>query len=308
VTEATGPLAALGRISLIGVGAVGSALAVALDARGAQITALSTRHPDRARLIADALSGHPPVTSPEQALAAADLVILAVPDDAIAALASSLPWRAGQAATHLSGAHGLDLLAPVIERGALAAAIHPLMTFPATGVIPSGAEQLARMAGCVWALEASTPALAATLETLIAALGGSVVRLRAEDRVPYHIAAVLASNYVTTLLAAATRLWEPFPAGDNPTRALAALLPLLRASVENLARVGLPDALSGPIARGDVGTITRHLAWLDAHASEPGVADLRSAYVALARLTIPLAQAKGSLSAAAAETLRGLLG
>jgi predicted short-subunit dehydrogenase-like oxidoreductase (DUF2520 family) len=306
VSEATGPLAALGRISLIGVGAVGSALAVALDARGARIAALSTRHPDRARLVADALSGHPPVTSPEQALDVADLVILAVPDDAIAALASSLPWRAGQAAIHLSGAHGLEILAPVIERGALAAAIHPLMTFPATGVIPTGAEQLARLAGCVWALEASTPALAATLESLIAALGGAFVSLRAEDRVPYHIAAVLASNYVTTLLAAATRLWEPFT-GDSAD-ALPALLPLLRASVENLARVGLPDALSGPIARGDVGTITRHLAWMDAHASEPGVADLRAAYLALARLAIPLAQAKGSLSAAAAEALRGLLG
>ncbi|MGH2487962.1 MAG: DUF2520 domain-containing protein, partial [Ktedonobacterales bacterium] len=206
MTEATGPLAALGRISLIGVCAAGSALAVALDARGAQISALSTRHPDRVRLIADTLTSHPPITSPERALAGADLVILAVPDDSIAALASTLPWRAGQAAIHLSGARGLEILAPVTAHGALAAAIHPLMTFPATSVIPSGAEQLARLAGCVWALEASTPALAATLETLIGALGGSVVSLRAEDRVPYHIAAVLASNYVTTLLAAATRL------------------------------------------------------------------------------------------------------
>ncbi|HKV84991.1 MAG TPA: DUF2520 domain-containing protein [Ktedonobacterales bacterium] len=307
MTEATGPLAALGRISLIGVGAVGSALAVALDARGAQIAALSTRHPDRARLVADTLTSRPPITSPERALADADLVILAVPDDSIAELAASLPWRAGQAAIHLSGAHGLEILAPVTARGAFAAAIHPLMTFPATGAIPTGAEQLARLAGCVWALEASTPALAAKLETLIGALGGSVVSLRAEDRVPYHIAAVLASNYVTTLLAAATRLWEPFT-GDETMDALPALLPLLRASVENLARVGLPGALSGPIARGDVGTITRHLAWLDANAGEPGVADLRAAYIALARLAIPVAQAKGTLSAEAAEALRGMLG
>ncbi|MGH2487348.1 MAG: DUF2520 domain-containing protein, partial [Ktedonobacterales bacterium] len=87
--------------------------------------------------------------------------------------------------------------------------------------------------------------------------------------------------------------------------ALPALLPLLRASVENLARVGLPDALTGPIARGDVGTITRHLAWLDAHTGDPGGADLRAAYIALARLAIPLAEAKGSLSAAAAAELRG---
>lgn len=306
MSEATGPLAALGRISLIGVGAVGSALAVALDARGAQIVALASRHPDRARLVAKALSSHPPVTSPERALAGADLVLLAVPDDAIAEVAASLPWRAGQAAIHLSGARGLDALDTVTARGAQVAAIHPLMTFPAGVAVPSPSEQLARMAGCVWALEASAPALAATLETLIASLGGSVVRLRAEDRVPYHIAAVLSSNYVTTLLAAATRLWEPFT-GESADP-LVALLPLLRASVANIERVGLPDALSGPIARGDTGTIARHLAWLEAHAAEPGVADLRAAYIALARLAIPLAQAKGTLSAEAAAALRALLG
>ena len=303
---AKGPLAEHGRISLIGVGAVGSALALALDARGARIVALASRHPERAQALAATLASRPPVVSPAEALRDADLVFLAVPDDAISPLAASLPWRAEQAAIHLSGASGLAALAAVLERGAQAAALHPLMTFPRSEVPLGASEQLARMSGCVWALEASAPALGETLEKLVGALSGTVVRLRAEDRVPYHIAAVLASNYVTTLLAAATSLWEPF--ASEPGAALSALLPLLRASVESLERVGLPDALTGPIARGDTGTIAAHLAWLDAHAAEPGIADLRAAYLALARLAIPIAQAKGALTAEEAETLRRLLG
>ena len=293
-------------MSLIGVGAVGSALACALDSRGARIVALASRHPERTRTLATTLAARPAVVSPAEALRDADLVFLAVPDDAISPLAASLPWRAEQAAIHLSGASGLAALAAVLERGAQAAALHPLMTFPRSEVPLGASEQLARMSGCVWALEASAPALGETLEKLVGALSGTVVRLRAEDRVPYHIAAVLASNYVTTLLAAATSLWEPF--ASEPGAALSALLPLLRASVESLERVGLPDALTGPIARGDTGTIAAHLAWLDAHAAEPGIADLRAAYLALARLAIPIAQAKGALTAEEAETLRRLLG
>lgn len=300
-----GPLADLGRISLIGVGAVGSALASALDAQGARIVALASRHPERTASLAATLASHPSVVSPAEALLNADLVFLAVPDDAISPLAASLSWRSDQAAIHLSGASGLSALAAVLERGGQAAALHPLMTFPRSELPPDASEQMARMAGCVWALEASTPALGETLERLVSALDGTVVRLRAEDRVPYHIAAVLASNYVTTLLAAATTLWQPF--APDPSAALRALLPLLRASVESLERVGLPDALTGPIARGDTGTIAAHLAWLDAHADEDGITDLRAAYLALARLAIPIAQAKGSLSPEAGETLRGML-
>ena len=305
MAAAKGPLADIGRISLIGVGAVGSALVRALDACGAPIVALASRHPERAQTVAATLSSPPPITTPARALAAADLVLLAVPDDAIAEVAAPLEWRPDQAAIHLSGVHGLSVLATVLERGAQAAALHPLMTFPATDPALSAAEQLARMAGCVWALEASSPELATKLERLVGALGGTVVSLRAEDRAPYHIAAVLASNYVITLLAAATSLWEPFAA--EPGVALRALLPLLRASVESLERVGLPGALTGPIARGDIGAVTRHLAWLDAHAAKPSIADLRAAYVALARLAIPLAEAKGTLTPEAAETLRRML-
>lgn len=303
-----GSLASLGRVGMIGAGAAGAALARMLAARGADVAAVASRAPERAAALAAALPGAAAVT-PEQLVRACDLVFLAVPDDAIAPLAAALPWRAGQGAIHLSGAKDAAALGAVAEASALPAALHPLMTFARAPLDTPVAALLERIAGCTWALEAEDVGLAAALERIVAALGGRVVRLAAGDRVPYHIAAVFASNYVVALIGAAVALWEGFGVGRD--EALRALLPLLRGAVENLSGVGLPDALSGPVARGDTGTIAAHLAWLDAHtadhAGSPELAALRDAYVALARLALPLGQAKGTLDMAAAERLARLL-
>jgi predicted short-subunit dehydrogenase-like oxidoreductase (DUF2520 family) len=107
-------------------------------------------------------------------------------------------------------------------------------------------------------------------------------------------------------MGAAVELWRGF--GVAPDAALAALLPLTRAAVENLETVGLPGALTGPVARGDVGTVTAHLAWLEEReSSDPALAPLREAYTALARLALPLAAEKGGLSPGAAAALHRLL-
>jgi predicted short-subunit dehydrogenase-like oxidoreductase (DUF2520 family) len=190
--------------------------------------------------------------------------------------------------------------------GADVAALHPLMTFPRAELSIPIERVLERFRGCTWAVEASDPALEADLEALAALLGGNVIRLRPTDRVAYHAAAVLASNYVVVLLEAAVHLWESL--GLDGKAALCALLPLLRGAVEKLEEDGLPGALSGPIARGDVGTITQHLALLDALAigDVEGMA-LRDAYRALGLLAIPLAEAKGSLSTDTAARLRLVL-
>src|SRR5262249_43010558 len=150
-------------------------------------------------------------------------------------------WRRGQGVVHLSGARSAEALAAVRDRGACSAALHPLMTFPQALRDQPVEALLERLAGCVWALEAADNALRSRLETLVAALGGQVFSLRPEDRVPYHIAAVFASNYVVALLGAAAQLWRTF--GAPRETALSALLPLLRAAVENLAVAGLPHAL-----------------------------------------------------------------
>ncbi len=309
---ASAALASLGRIGFIGVGAAGATLVSALAARGATITAIASRHPARARSLAAALFAHatvatpPRITTPAGVVRSCDLIVLAVPDDVITPLSRELAWRPGQAVAHLSGARGASALEAAAARGARIAALHPLMTFARTDPPPSGEEALARLRGCTWAIEANDPALADTLDALVASLDGQAIRLDPSARVPYHIAAVLASNYVAALMGAAVALWSDFAA--PPDAALPALLPLLRATVANLGAVGLPAALSGPVARGDVSTVAAHLVWLDAHAAErPDLAPLRDAYIALARLAIPLAEAKGTLSAETASRLRDML-
>lgn len=303
-------LRALGRVGLIGAGAVATTLARALAARGAQVVAIASRQPERAAILAATLPACRSLPDAPAVAAIADLVLLAVPDDAIARLDAAVPWQAGQLVVHLSGARGASALAHAAAAGAAVAALHPLMIFPRPAL--DAAAALARLAGCTWALDTSEPRASDQLEMLVAALGGRVVRLREDDRVPYHLAAVLASNYVVALLGAAVALWQDF--GVAPPAALDALLPLLRASVENLAALGPAAALAGPVARGDASTIAAHLDWLAQPAAIPSArapvdaAALLAAYRSLAELAIPLAQARGSLTPDAAQALRALLG
>jgi predicted short-subunit dehydrogenase-like oxidoreductase (DUF2520 family) len=139
--------------------------------------------------------------------------------------------------------------------------------------------------GCVWALETNDDAFRGALREMVVALGGQSALLTESDRVPYHISGVLASNYVVTLIGAAVALWESF-------------------GVDAL----LARELSGPIARGDIGTLHAHLDWLSSAARDrEEVNVLRDAYLALARLTVPLAEAKGTLTSERAAAIRALL-
>ncbi len=289
------PLADLGPLGFVGAGAVGTTLARAWAARGATVAAVTALHPGSARALADAIPGCQAVPIAQEVTARSRLLFLAIPDDALATVTASLSLQEGQAAIHFSGARGADVLAVASEHGAAVAALHPLMTFSAATAHAPVSDILARLAGCTWALEASQPALASDLRRLVDALDGHVVSLGADNRVPYHLSGVLASNYVVALLGAAVQLWTTFGAAEE--EALRSLLPLLRGTVDNLASVGLPQALTGPVARGDAGTVERHMDWLAAHANDdPRIVALRDAYVALARLAMPLAEAKGSLS------------
>jgi predicted short-subunit dehydrogenase-like oxidoreductase (DUF2520 family) len=299
-------LASLGRIGFIGAGAAGSTLARALAARGARITAVAARDCSHAEALAAVLPNAATATTPQDVADQCDVVFLAVPDDAIILLAQALSWGHGQAVVHLSGARPAAALAEAARRGARTAALHPLMTFPRMPLDTPVDTILARLAGCTWALEAADPDLASELTRIVSVLDGHVIALAPADRMPYHIAAVLASNYVVAMVGAAVKLWSDV--GVPQDEALHALLPLLRGTIESLELAGLPAALTGPVARGDTGTIAAHLAWLrEQSASSPELAALAEAYVALARLALPLARAKGTLAPDSAARLWTLL-
>jgi predicted short-subunit dehydrogenase-like oxidoreductase (DUF2520 family) len=203
-------------IAIVGAGRMGPALTAALRAAGRDVVGPLGREPD---------------------VGAAGTILLAVPDAQIAAAAAELPE--GRLVGHLSGATGLDALAPHE-----AFSLHPLMTVPAG----SGPDVFAG-AGC--AVDGSTPRALAAAEALAASLGLRAARVAPEDRVAYHAAASMASNFLVTLEGAAERLANT--AGIDREW----LAPLVRAAVETWVELGASAALTGPIARGDDATVAR---------------------------------------------------
>jgi predicted short-subunit dehydrogenase-like oxidoreductase (DUF2520 family) len=226
-------------IAIVGAGRLGSALAAALRAAGRDVLGPLGR--------GEGVDG-------------TGAVLLCVPDGEISAAAAAV--AAGPLVGHCSGATGLDALAPHE-----AFSLHPLMTVPAGA--PAG---VLTGAGC--AIDGTTPRALAAAEALAAALGMRATRVAAEDRVAYHAAASIASNFLVTLEDAAERL----AATAGVDREL--LVPLVRAAVENWAARGAEDALTGPIARGDEATVARQRA-----AVEERTPDLRPLFDALADAT-----------------------
>jgi len=235
------------------------------------------------------------LVAPERVGAAADLLIVSVPDDDLADVVSGLVdaggIRPGQVVAHTSGAHGLGVLAPAAAVGAQPLALHPAMTF--TG----HADDLDRLADGVSFGVTAPDELRPLATRLVADLGGSVEWIAETQRPLYHAALAHGANHLITLVnEAMDRLRDSGVV--HPERVLG---PLLRASLENTLRYG-DAALTGPVARGDAGTIARHIAVLRAVAP-----DSVPAYVALARRTADRAIASRRLRAVDAEPLLDVL-
>jgi predicted short-subunit dehydrogenase-like oxidoreductase (DUF2520 family) len=283
---------AIGRIGFIGSGSAAAALARALVDAGLPVVAVSSRRIERAEALAAALPACRAVADPQDVVNVSDTVFLAVPDHAIESVCRSVRWRGSQLALHCSGAHSLDLLASAAEAGAQVGSMHPLQTFSGR------TEDAGRIAGSVVGIEADEP-VRARLADLAAQLGARPIFLTAESKVLYHAAAVMISNYSVTLASLAAELWESF--GTPRDDALRALLPLLEGAVANLEAVGLPNALTGPIARGDVATVAAHLEVLVQN--RPLLLPL---YRELGYKTVDLARERG-LDARVVDAIRALL-
>ena len=269
------------RVGVVGAGRVGAVLGAALDAAGHEVVAASGLSAASAERAARLLPGVPLLPA-DEVVAVADLVALAVPDDTlpglVAGLAETGAWRAGQLAFHTSGAHGLGVLGPAERAGVLPLALHPAMTF--TGG-PEDADRLTGAPFGVTSREEHRP----VAETLVLEMGGEPFFVAEEDRRLYHAALVTGANHLVTLVAEAADLLRS--AGiDNPGRVLT---PLLTAALDNGLRRG-DRGLTGPVSRGDVGTVAEHLATLTDRAPRSV-----AAYVAMAERTTERALASGRL-------------
>jgi predicted short-subunit dehydrogenase-like oxidoreductase (DUF2520 family) len=281
------------KLGFIGAGTVGTALSVSLSSQGYPVVAVSSRSQTSATNLAQAISGCLPVSSNQDVADSAELVFITTPDDAIAPVASQIQWHKGQSIVHCSGADSTDILEPARKSGAYVGVFHPLQTFA------SVRQAIENMPGSTFVLEAEEPLLT-TLKDMATALGGYWIELKAGDKVVYHASAVIACNYLVTLVKLAADLWQTF--GIPRHQAIRALLPLVRGTIHNIDTVGIPKCLTGPVARGDTGTIRKHLDALQKAA--PG---LLSTYQELGRQTIPIALAKGRINQRQAEELKAIL-
>jgi predicted short-subunit dehydrogenase-like oxidoreductase (DUF2520 family) len=278
-------------VGIVGAGRVGAVLGAALQDAGHRVVAVSAVS-EASLSRAAVLLPTAAILRPDQVAAVADLLLLAVPDDALGGLVRGLvetgAIRPGQIVVHTSGAHGLAVLAPVEAAGARPLALHPAMTF--AGV----RDDLKRLAEGMSFGVTAPPDLRVLATRLVADLGGSVEWIAEADRPLYHAALVHGANHLVTLVNEALDALRA--AGvRQPERVLA---PLLRASLENTLAHG-DAALTGPVARGDAGTVAKHLATL-APESVP-------AYLALARRTADRAIASGRLRSLDAESLLEVL-
>jgi len=281
------------KTGFIGAGTTGTALAIRLSQKGCPVVAVSSRTLPSAQKLAGLVPNCQVCHTAQEVAEAAELVFITTPDDVIARVCGEVQWREGQSVVHCSGAHSVDILESARKLGAAVGSFHPLQTFADV------AQAVENLPGSTFALEAEEPLLS-TLKELTLLLNGNWVELKPGDKVLYHAAAVFACNYLVTLVKLALDLWLDF--GVSAKEATRALLPLLRGTINNIDSIGLPDCLTGPVARGDSGTIERHLSALETRSPS-----LLTTYKELGLQTIPIALAKGKVSEQKAEEMKALL-
>lgn len=280
------------RIGFIGCGRLAKALAWHSARRGLRVAAAASRLRAEAEDLAQRVPGCA-VLDAQEVANRCDLVFVTTPDEAIRAAAEAVRWRAGSHVVHCSGATEVSDLAKAAADGAHIGGFHPLQTFGD----PEAAAQ--SLPGCTVTIEAAEP-----LDTLLVALaqqlGCAVNRLPPGARPLYHAAAGYTSQFVNALLLEAAAMWQSW--GASEAAAVQALLPLVRGTVASIGQAGLAMGMPGPVSRGDVASVRKHVRALETF--DPQRLPL---YRELCERTVLLALDGCRIDAATAERVRAVL-
>ena len=275
------------KIGIISAGKVGAVLGAALRGAGHEIVgvhAVSEASRDRAETL---LAGVP-IMDAASIAQAAELLLLAVPDDelpgVISGLAATASLKAGQLLIHTSGRHGTDIFAPATALGAIGLAIHPAMTFTGLSL------DLDRLNGTSFAV--TGPSLYLPIaQALVVEMGGEPVFIAEADRAIYHTALAHAANHLVTILGQSQQMLASIGI-ENPSGYME---PLVKAALDNALRQG-ENALTGPVARADVNTLAAHLKALNEYAEHENAVDIVESYRTLAESTAKRAHNRSLLS------------
>jgi len=285
------------KVSIIGAGRVGTTLAYLLKQGGYSIGGMSCRSEEAARRAVEFVSGGVPYGDSSQAVGDSDIVLITTPDEAIGQVARQLgsariDWK-GRITYHCSGCLSSDILSPLAELGSAIGSIHPLHTFA------HPAHTVSRWEGCYFFIEGDAQAQQVALE-MVAALEGRGVVISPRQKILYHASATMASNYLVSLIWLSLLLWEKI--GITFSEGASALMPLMKGTLEDVEKLGVASALTGPIVRGDLQTVRAHLQALRE-------ADSRAwqVYRKLGAATTELASRKSLLTPQQRDELLGLL-
>ncbi|MHC5559668.1 Rossmann-like and DUF2520 domain-containing protein [Kocuria sp. U4B] len=276
-------------VGVVSAGKVGAVLGAALRAAGHAVVGVSAVS-EASRDRAEALLPGVPVLDVPAVLERSELVLLAVPDDELPGLVQGLAdaglWQAGQLVVHTAGRWGTGVLDPARRAGAIPLAVHPAMTFTGLSL------DLARLNDCSFGITAPAPVLPIA-QALVVEMGAEPVVVAEADRALYHAALAHGANHLMTVAGQSMQVLRDIGV-DHPDRVLG---PLLRATLDNALAAG-ESALTGPVARGDAGTVAAHRGALDEYAHGHGGDDVLLAYLDLARVTARRALERGLLDRA----------
>lgn len=281
------------RIGFVGAGQLAVPLAWSMARSGYRVVGAASRSRASAERLAGGVEGAQVYENAQDLLKDCDLVVIAVPDDAIAPVTRSLAWEERHAAIHCSGATEICALAAAREAGAETGGFHPLQTFTNTQAA------MATLPGCTVGIEAEGWLFDA-LCGIAKAIGCHPIRLPPGSRALYHASGSFAASFLVRLINDALDLWSAF--GVSREDAFKALLPLTKGTVASLEGNGPIRGLAGPIARADTGTVQRHIEAVRAHAPH-----LLATYLDLARRSVAIAEAKGGASKEKLAALQALL-
>ena len=283
--------------SIVGCGKVGTSLGWFLSKRGYPLTGVSARSLDTAESAAKLAGTDRFSDKPREITLEADIVFITTPDGAIAdtcrEIADHGAFKKNAVVLHCSGSLPSTILSAGKHGNFHSGSLHPLQSFAAFKT------DLNPFRGIIAAVEGE-PAAIAVARDIASDLGAVVLEIKTEAKALYHASAVVASNYLVSLMDLSLRLMAA--AGITGKDALRVLSPLIDGTLGNIKKVGIPDALTGPISRGDSETVTDHL-----NEMERTTPDLISLYKSLGQHTVQLALDKGTLSQEDAEKLRALL-
>lgn len=270
------------RIGFIGAGKVATAFGRYLSSKGLTISGYHDRHPEKV-----AHAGHRTRSSAfhdmSELAAHSDMILITTRDDQIEGVCRQLceqnDIEPRHLVGHMSGAHSCRILITAQKMGAAIFSLHPLQAFA------NEDKALAELPNTYFSLEGENGRLEPVVKVL-SQLGNPYFKLSSEYKSLYHLSACVLSNYLVTLMEIGLSALEK--SGIDPKEGFAAMRPLIEGTLANIAQLGPVRALTGPIARGDAGTIEQHLKALKA----PGLDRLKSVYTFMGLQTLDLATRK----------------